>query len=257
MMLNDKLEHIPMIKTLNEPARAAASMFASCLRFNGIDAEEVHVCFDDDGVLHKWNQFEIAIPAEYADMDEKARTDYINQEVYKRLGTKDYFYNLPRQQTMMDFAYILHELGVDVKVVSCSIDAYTDSQKYKALSEQMSWLDKKDIILIPDGMGKNKYLYLPEEIREAREDVTILIDDHTPNCRGFLHYGDSYNTTAVKCLNDINGNGKNGSKRWKRHTLTYNDIGSAFRALQESIDDVVKTREKVREEELEEEKDYE
>ena len=257
MMLSDKLEHIPLIKTLSEPARAAANMFVNCLRFNEIDTEEVHVCFDDDGVLHKWNQFEIAIPAAYADMDEKARADYINQEVYKRLGEKDYFYNLPCQQTMMDFAYILHKLGIDVKVVSCSIDAYTDSQKYKALSEQMPWLDKKDIILIPDGMGKNKYLYLPDEIREAREDVTILIDDHTPNCRGFLHYGDSYNTTAVKCLNDINGNGKNGSKSWKKHMLTYNDIGSAFRALQESIDDVVKTREKIREEELEEERDCE
>ena len=57
MMLKDKLEHIPMIKTLSEPAKAAANMFVNCLRFNGIGTEEVHVCFDDDGVLHKWNQF--------------------------------------------------------------------------------------------------------------------------------------------------------------------------------------------------------
>ena len=251
MMLKDEF-----VKDLSKEAQAAINMFINCLCFHGIDAEDLHVCFDDDGVLHKWNEFQIPIPAEYADMDEKMRADFINKEIYKRLGEKDYFYKLPKQQTMMDFAYLLHELGVDVKVVSCSIDAYTDSQKYKALSEQMPWLNKEDIILIPDGKGKEKYLYLPNEIRGEKECVTVLIDDHTPNCRGFMQYGDSYSSIAVKCLNDINGNGKNGSESWKGLTLPYNDIGMAFRSLQESVDTVLKVREKYLEDSLEEENDF-
>ena len=252
---DDKLKQLTASKGLSEEAKAAVCMFMNCLRFNEIEPEEIHVCFDDDGVLHKWNQFEITIPAAYADMDEKARVDFINEEVYKRLGEKDYFYNLPCQQAMMDFAYMLHELGVDVKVISCSIDAYTDMQKYKALSEQMPWLDKKDIYLLPDGRGKMKYLYLPEDIREAMDDITILIDDHTPNCRGFNYYGDSHNTLAIKCINDINGNGKNGSKSWKGLTLPYNDIGTAFYSLREGVDAVMKEREKERKEKEQEQLD--
>ena len=84
-----------------------------------------------------------------------------------------------------------------------------------------------------------KYLYLPEDIREAMDDITILIDDHTPNCRGFNYYGDSHNTLAIKCINDINGNGKNGSKSWKGLTLPYNDIGTAFYSLREGVDAVM------------------
>lgn len=250
MIWNDKVEQLAKKMPLSEETQAAIGMFLNSLRFNGIDAEEVHVCFDDDGVLHKWNQFDITIPPEYADMDEAERTDFINKEVYKRLGAKDYFYNLPRQQKVMDFAYLLHELGVDVKVVSCSIDTYTDDQKYRALSEQMPWLDSENIILLPDGMGKNKLFYLPQELRDAKDDVIILIDDHTPNCRGFMQYGDSSNTIAVKCLNDINGKGKNGAKSWKGPVMNYDNIGSAFNALHESISQIVKTREKADMEEV-------
>ena len=76
MMLKDEF-----VKDLSMEAQAAINMFINCLCFHGIDAEDLHVCFDDDGVLHKWNEFQIPIPAEYADMDEKMRADFINKEV--------------------------------------------------------------------------------------------------------------------------------------------------------------------------------
>lgn len=172
------------------------------------EKSKIHIYFDDDGVLHKWNHISVDIPAEYMDKTEEERSKYISDEVYKVLLSDNYFKNLPVQQSMVDLAKALFDLGYDVQVLSCSINADTSRQKMASLKECMPWLPVEKIILLPDGLGKEKYKYIPEEILT---DNHLLIDDHTPNCTAFTQGLPEQHMDAIKCRNDVNG--KNGTWR--------------------------------------------
>lgn len=190
---------------MNDEMREICEDLCRTLTEAGIDPADIHVHFDDDGVLHKWNNIQVDVPESYADMRPEEQARYMHDAVYSILLSPGYYRNLPVQQGMVDFAYALHEYGFDVRILSCSINADTSRQKMESIGEYMPWMPPEKITLLPDGNGKHKYCFLTDDC--LHRGVNFLIDDHTPNCIGFEERGGM----AFKCMNDVNG--KNGT--WK------------------------------------------
>lgn len=166
-----------------------------------VSPENICICFDDDGVLHEWRNLKIDVPESYTDMTKEEQDIYMHDEVYKQLLSPGYYRNLKPVSGMTSLTKELVRLGFDVRVLSCSINDNTDGQKHESLGECVPWIPKENIILIPDGEGRKKYDYLPDDVKEGK--LVILVDDHTPNCVAFETAGG----TAVKCMNDVNGKG--------------------------------------------------
>ena len=188
-----------------------------------MQSSDVHIYFDDDGVLHKWNNFTLDDPDPYLDLTPQERDTFIIDQIYQHLLAPDYFRNLPVQQCMADLATALHNQGYHVQALSCSINTDTDRQKYDSIPKCLPWIEKRDIILIPDGKGCDKASYLPME----NNGIHILIDDHTPNCNAFERHG----YIAVKCKNDINSKG--GS--WRGSFVYYDDLDASLISIQSII----------------------
>lgn len=171
-------------------------------------AERIHLFFDDDGVLHKWNDIQVEIPEAYVEMSDVEKAAYIKREVYQVLTSQNYYARLPVYQKTVDLLTALHAAGFDIKILSCSINADTSRQKLLSIREHLPWLNQEDIVLLPDGMGSKKAAYIP---RDCYGDINILCDDHTPNCVGFAQFGEDNpefgQFAAIKYINDVNGNG--------------------------------------------------
>lgn len=195
-----------------------------------IKPEDLHVYVDMDGTLYEWRNLSVDIPSDFEDMGEEARDAYIHREIYKQLLTPGYYKSLAPYPEMLSFATALHEAGVDIRILSCSINFQTDAEKRFALSRDLPWLTEDAITFVPDGQGEEKAYYLPN-IADApryytKDALHVLIDDHTANCKAFEGaivwgtYGELlHNFSAIKCVNDINH--KRGY--WQKNVLNHDN----------------------------------
>ena len=200
--------------------------------------DKIHIYFDDDGVLHKWQNISVEIPEAYMDMSDADKAQYVKQEVYAVLTGENYYYNLPVQSSMAELATALHEEGYDIRILSCSINDDTSRQKMASLKECLPWITPDLITLLPDGLGSRKALYVPET---CKQDINLLIDDHTPNCTAFRNYWGSGTFDAIKCINDVNG--LHGT--WRGLKV---DIGHPLAQNRMLVEDAIHVLEKVHKE---------
>ena len=217
---------------MNDETRIICSELRSAVLDAGINPADIHIHFDDDGVLHQWNDIRVEVPESYADMSRQEQAAYMHHAIYSVLLSPGYYRNLPVQQNMVDFAHALHEYGFDVRVLSCSINADTSRQKMESIGECMPWLPPDKITLLPDGKGKQKMAFISPACING---VNFLIDDHTPNCLAFEEQGGM----ALKCINGVNG--KNGT--WRGERVYADNTAASVKVFAYRLEQMIRTAE--------------
>lgn len=133
-------------------------------RNKGYSARDITIYFDLDNTLALFN-----VKGE----QEQALINMYNKGFYENL------YCFPEVPSVL---YQLKASGFNVKILSSCIDTpYCKREKRKWVKKYLPFIDSKDIILLPNGEQKSKYI---KNVERA-----ILVDDYCENLKDIYKNG--------------------------------------------------------------------